>query len=330
VVGRQINQRGDLETVEVQTVVAGTEPDKDSYLIVSSSVDAVDSIKSKRKKVVVNQYSDLNSNGFQMGGGVGAAGGAKTKITNVIADPSTYQTPTPDLSTLAYQEKRISKTKLQVVKETLDDPDGFPKLKSSEIDPVSHTGVFSSFTQITETGKEASASGGLVKEYADIDKWHSQLTQKDYSSLVGLTWIEYENESYAPPARLYVAEIFWGSRNWNLGNIISYQRPQPKTVTATVTYTIKNEPTTKDCFNPITQTLITDLGTFTNVIHNVQDYKANGNVVSAEQSLPTSTNLPEKITYRFSSTRIPRMGGLYLEKVVTIPFYQLYINKITI
>jgi hypothetical protein len=324
VVGSQINERGDLETIEVQTVTAGTQPDKDNYLIVSSSVDSVDSIKSKRKKVVVNQYSDLNANSFQMGGGVGAAGGAKTKVTNVIADPSTYITPTPDLSTLAYQEKRISKTKLQVVKETLDDTDGFPQLKSSEIDPVSHTGVFSSFTQIAETGQTASASGGLVKEYADLDKWHSQLTQKDYRSLVGLTWVEYENESYAPPARLYIFALLWGSQAWTLQNIISYQRPQPKTVTAKVTYTIRNEATTIDCFNPITQTLITDLGTFTNVIHNVGNYRANGVIVAPEGSIPNAAYLPSEITYRFSSTRIPRMGGLYLEKVVTIPFASLY------
>jgi hypothetical protein len=325
VTGKQINQRGDVETVQVQTVAAGTDPDPDGYLTISSSIKPVDSIKSKREKTSVDKYSDLSGNSFQMGGGVGAAGGAEKKVTSQIVNPSTYITPTPTVSTLSYEEKPISTTKIQVVTESLVDTE-FPKITSSDIDPVSHTGVYSSFSQIVaaSSANKASASFGLVNEYADLDKWHSQLKQTDYRSLVGLTWTEYENESYSPPAVLYVYNSAWGSGNWTLANILSYQRPQPKTVTAKVTYAIRTAATTKDCFNPVTQTLITDLGTFTNVLHNAINYKANGVVIGAKQSYPVPPGFPATITHRFSSTRIPRMGGLYLERVVEIPFNQLY------
>jgi hypothetical protein len=326
--GGKRNSRGDKETTIKSIVSPQEQPSAESYLLQGSQIEPIDSFKSQKVDVVVDQYSELSGNSFQMGGGVGAAGGAKTKITNQIVDPSTYTTPTPTVSTLSYEEKPISTTKIEVVTESLVDKE-FPKIKSSDIDPVSHTGVYSSFSQIVDASSEnkASASFGLVKEYADLDKWHSQLTQKDYRSLVGLTWTEHENESYAPPARLYVFNMNWGGGNWTLQNIISYQRPQPKTVTATVTYTIRNAATTMGCFNPITQTLITDLGTFTNVIHNVFNYQANGILTNAPASIPSSAVLPSEITYRFSSTRIPRMGGLYLEKVVTIPFYSLYSNS---
>jgi hypothetical protein len=324
VLGKQINQRGDVETVEVQTVTAGTAPDPDGYLTISSAIKPVDSIKSKREKTSVDKYSDLSGNSFQMGGGVGAAGGAEKKVVSQIVDPSKYTTPNPTLSTLSYEEKPISTTKVQVVTESLVDAE-FPKLNSSEIDPQSYTGVFSSYTQIVNPGQKASASGGIINEYADLDKWHSQLKHTDYSSLIGLTWTEYENESYSPPARLLLYNPGW-NLNPTLSNIAIYQRPQPKTVTATVTSTIRNSSTEIGCFNPVTQTLITDLGTFTNVLHNVSQYIAGGQTVTATPSNPPSFSLPKTIIYRFSSTRIPKMGGLYLERIVTIPFAILYSN----
>jgi hypothetical protein len=319
--GAKRNQRGDIETVVKSIVAYNTQPTQDSYLLQSSEVDPIDEFKSQKVDMVVNQYSTISGNSYQMGGGVGAAGGAEKVITNTIVDPYTYTTPDPKLTTLSYQEKPISKNKIEVITESLVDAD-FPKINSSEIDPISHTGVFSTYTQIVNPGQTASAEGGIVKEYADLDKWHSQLTHKDYSSLVDLQWIEYENESYAPPAKLYITSN--GSILGYLQDIYSYVRPQPRTITARVEYKIVEEAEAEDCFNPITQTLITDVGTFTNVLHNAVQYVGNGELITAQPSIPNSTALPNEIIYRFSCTRIPRMGGLYLSRRVVLPFASLY------
>jgi hypothetical protein len=317
--GGKTNSRGDKETTTKSIVSYNSPPSAESYLLQGSQVEPIDSFKSQKVDVVVDKYSTLSGNSFQMGGGVGAAGGAETKITNQIVDAASYVTPTPSLTTLAYQEKPISTSKIEVVTETLVDT-AFPQIRSSEIDPVTHTNVFSTYTQIVDPGNSASASGGVINEYSDLDKWHSQLTHKDYSSLIGETWTEYENESYAPPAKIRVQNGILSS----LLAIIEYVRPQPKTVTARVDYKIEASAVTVDCFNPLTQTLITDFGTFTNVIHNVVQYVANGQTVIAIPSSPNSQLLPSEIVYRFSCTRIPRMGGLYLSKKVTIPFASLY------
>jgi hypothetical protein len=144
--------------------------------------------------------------------------------------------------------------------------------------------------------------------------------------LIGLKWIEYGNESYAPPARLFVQNSVWGSDG--LRNILSYQRPQPKTITAKIEYEITNSATEIKCFNPLVQTLITDYGTYTNVLHNLISYPIDGTNTSAPLSIPSSNVLPNEIIYRSSSTRIPKMGGLYLQRVVRIPFASLYLSTI--
>jgi len=324
--GAKTNRRGDIETSTESIVTYGTASSTDSYLLQSSQVEPMDLSKSKKVDVVVDKYSTLTANSFDLRA---PSGGAEILVTNQIVDPSSYTTPTPSFGTIGYKETPVSKTKTEV---TIESINSFPQISSTEIDPVSNVTKISSYKQVVDPSTEASANNGVVTEVTGLDQFHSELTQKDYSSLVGVTWTEYENESYSPPGLLYLFNAFWAS-NWSLNNIVTYVRPQSKTVTATVKYTITSSATTQLCFNPITRTLITDLGTFTNVLHNAENYIAGGVIVNAFSggifhkgfySNPNSMALPSIITLRFSSTRIPKMGGLYLEKVVTIPFASLY------
>jgi hypothetical protein len=318
--GKKTNQRGDTETTTKSIVAAGSLPSAESYLLQASQVDPIDSAKSEKTEVLVDQYSTLSGNSYQIGGAASSAGGAKKKSESKIVDPSSYTTPVPTLATLSYQEKPISTKKLEVITETLIDV-SFPELKSSNIDNVSNKGVVSSLTQIVDPNQSATAIGGVIREFTAIDKWHSELKQTDYSNLIGVTWTEYGTESYSPPARLFVNNSVWTN---GISNILQYQRPQPKTVTSTIVYTIEASESQDFCYNPLTQTLVTDFGTFTNVLHNVVQYLAGGTPVSAIPSVPSSSYLPNEITYRYSSTRISGMGGLYLKKVVKIPFASLY------
>ena len=324
--GARTNKRGDIETSTESIVTYGTASSADSYLLQASQVEPMDLFKSKKTDVVVDNYSTLTGNSFDLRA---PSGGEKVIITNQIVDSSSYTTPTPSFQTISYKETPVSKTKTEVTTESVL---SFPQILSTEIDPVSNVTKVSSYNQIVPPNVQASASNGIVEEVAGLDQFHSQLTHKDYSSLVGVTWTEYENESYSPPGFLYLFNQDWASA-WSLNNILTYVRPQSKTVTATVNYTITQNATVKLCFNPITRTLITDLGTYTNVLHNATSYIAGGVPVTAVSggvlhysfySNPSSVIIPNTIRLRFSSTRIPKMGGLYLEKEVIIPFASLY------
>lgn len=57
--GKRLNPRGDIETVEVQTVTAGTAPTPDGLLVTETKVDAVDSVKSTKTTATVQSHAQL-------------------------------------------------------------------------------------------------------------------------------------------------------------------------------------------------------------------------------------------------------------------------------
>lgn len=59
--GEKYDDRGDLETVTVQTVVAGTSPTADGLLVSETSVEPVDSVKSTKKYGSVTSRTSLSS-----------------------------------------------------------------------------------------------------------------------------------------------------------------------------------------------------------------------------------------------------------------------------
>ena len=61
ITGKRLDQRGDLETVNVQTVVAGTSPDSDGLLVTETKVDGVDSVKSTKTTASVASYATLTT-----------------------------------------------------------------------------------------------------------------------------------------------------------------------------------------------------------------------------------------------------------------------------
>jgi hypothetical protein len=67
ITGKRVTERGDIETLETQVVVAGTSPDADGLLVTQTSVEAVDAVKSKRTKGSVTSYSTLSSQAKKAG-----------------------------------------------------------------------------------------------------------------------------------------------------------------------------------------------------------------------------------------------------------------------
>jgi hypothetical protein len=316
--GGKLNNRGELELI-IESIINSTDTiSADNYTLVSSEIEPIDYAKSKKTDVVIPNYNTLNSGLFDFSA---PSSGAKVYVENTIVDPLHYTTPTLGLNIVGYSEKRITPTKLEITKQTVD---SFPTLIGSQIDKITGTQHYETEKEIVGIGSLASATLGVINEYLPIDIIHSQRVTTDYSALIGYQWTEYETESYTIPSRLWVYNSNWGTGYWTLNNIYQYTPSRSLYVNATITYTIESTPTIDTCYNIITQTLITDFGMFQDVIHNVIDYRYQGQVITAQASTPNAMSLPMTIVIKSSSTRITQMGGLYLNKKVEIPFSFLF------
>jgi len=81
--GQKLDERGDLETITTQTVVAGTAPAADGLLVTQTSVQPVDSVKSTKTTGTVEGYTTL----FTKAKKAGLLG--TTSTTDDIVPPST-------------------------------------------------------------------------------------------------------------------------------------------------------------------------------------------------------------------------------------------------
>jgi len=83
ITGQRLTERGDIETLDTQIVVAGTNPDADGLLVTQTAVEAVDAVKSKRTKGSVASYSILTTK-VKKAGLLGEA-----SVTDNIVSPTT-------------------------------------------------------------------------------------------------------------------------------------------------------------------------------------------------------------------------------------------------
>ena len=83
ITGKKLDSRGDLETINVQTVAAGTSPDADGLLVTETKVDPVDSVKSTKTTASVSSYATLTTKANK----AGLLG--DTSTTDNIVSPST-------------------------------------------------------------------------------------------------------------------------------------------------------------------------------------------------------------------------------------------------
>jgi hypothetical protein len=83
ITGKKLDSRGDLETINVQTVAAGTSPDADGLLVTETKVDPVDSVKSTKTTARVSSYATLTTKANK----AGLLG--DTSTTDDIVSPST-------------------------------------------------------------------------------------------------------------------------------------------------------------------------------------------------------------------------------------------------
>jgi hypothetical protein len=152
-----------------------------------------------------------------------------------------------------------------------------PVIGTSKVDPFTGTIPYSESEQIVVSGQTASIPKvGVVQEYMGIDSIKSKLGKKDFTSLIGKTWTEYETVSYTFPSYI----IFNSASPNSINSIVNYKEARSFRVQATIQYKII---TANDWSNLVdapvnfsTITLTTDFGTFPNVIHNAESVLAGG------------------------------------------------------
>jgi hypothetical protein len=116
ITGKRLTERGDIETLYTQIVVAGTEPDADGLLVTQTSIEAIDAVKSKRTVGSVESYSPLTTKAKR----AGLLG--EVDVSDDIVDPATE----PDelsLSIIDSSVEAISATKSRKRTTTSTGPD---------------------------------------------------------------------------------------------------------------------------------------------------------------------------------------------------------------
>ena len=206
-----------------------------------------------------------------------------------------------------------------------------PTLSVKSFDPLSNTNAYTQSSQIvTNSGSNVpSIVGSVVVEYEDIDYIHSKKSIKDYSTLVNVTWTEYQTIAFTYPALLVVQS----GNLFTPDDVLSFRLARSLRVQSEITYTIRTTPdTTTRVVTFIPVTITSDAGTFTNVMHNVVNTTIRGVAFTPEQSLQnlssessyttpypsTSYAFGANLVIENNSTRIKGYGGLYLNKIVTV------------
>jgi len=339
--GTKLNDRGDVETINESIVDVITQPDTLSYLLLSSEVTPIDSAKAQKKDVLVNRYSTLLGHAEVMGGGFSNAYGGVVNVENKIIDPANDTiTGSAGFGTLSIEQKSINPKKTEVTIRKIDDSLGFPEIHKNNIDPTANH-AFSSKIQVVEYSSldGASVAGGLITEFSQLDKYHSEKQVIDYTPLVGVTWNETEMINYTFPGLVKRSEIFnpdgaYVLSTWSSVDTENYRISRSYNVLARVQYYITDSYQSMSVVNYQTVTIHSDLSqTFSNVLHNFTSMRVSNPVyapppptidkyinIPAPPSYPSVENyhVGVEILIRFSSERMAGKGGLYLNKATYI------------
>jgi hypothetical protein len=211
ITGKRLDQRGDLETINVQTVAAGTAPDADGLLITETKVDPVDSVKSTKTTASVDSYATL----FAKQNKSGLLG--ITQTTDDIVDPSTQ----PDaLSTtiLDSSVEQVSKTK---ARKRTTSSSGPTQLNGKSLQEF---GIAETLEKIVSYGSYPPVSQNTIKaEVSPIDGSKSKLTEVFYSSPSSISGYQYD-EFFQRNLTISKQIVIAGSSPISLSNgILSYK-----------------------------------------------------------------------------------------------------------
>jgi len=291
---------GNKSTTE-SIVNAGTSADPLSLSVISSVVEPVDSVRSRKVTVESNGPTILSGRAMttQFGGGV------VSSVEEIVAPNSTVS---PNFRTVSTNVTPIDSAKSK--KETVELLVGeeWPMLETIKDGPFNERVIITSKAVPVATALPSN-SPGIIWESEAADKWRSIHTSRNVTSLLGKEFVEYETSSFTFPALLRIRGAALSDKSQ-----IIFQRPSQSGifVNRIVTeYTEELPEVLDDPFLLSTVSFSGDVGSFSGVLHNCKFYVNNGELLRAPQSDPSSLNyqIGEEVLIR--STTIKDQIGLY-------------------
>jgi hypothetical protein len=284
-------------------VAAGTQADPVSTTVISSTVEPIDSARSR--KVTVTSVGPKVLTGKQMFTQFGGA-----VVDTVKESVPANATITPDFRTVQAEisPEDTSKSILQKVELPLNE--SWPVLTSVQNGPFNERIIVTSQVVPADTPLPAN-TGSIIYESEAVDRWRSIHTSRSLTNLLSKSFVEYEMASFSFPGLL----IIRGRTLANRSNIV-YQRPSISGLyrTRIVTEFFAEIPTADETdstlnFAPVSFTC--DAGSFSGVLHNCQLIVVNGSSVLAPQSIPTSLDYEFDGEYLIRSNIVKESIGVY-------------------
>ena len=179
--GKQLDSRGDLETITVQTVVAGTEPTADGLLVTGTSVEPVDSVKSTKKLNTVASYATLTTKS-KKSGLLGT-----TSTTDDIVAPST----SPDALSLTVLESSVEALTVTKSRKKTTSSSGPTELDGKTIGEFGFVTTAESIVAY-DSSLPTPTKNTVKLDKSPLDLAKSKLTNSSYDDLSQLTGYQYD------------------------------------------------------------------------------------------------------------------------------------------
>jgi hypothetical protein len=294
---------GLLGTIDrTETIVpSGTIPDEVSLTVISSQVEPIDSVRSRKVTVESSGPTILSGKAMttQFGGGV------VSSVEEIVATNSNIS---PNFRTVSSNVTPIDSSKSR--KETVELPDGedWPMLETIKDGPFNERIILTSKVVPIATALPSNLPG-IIWESEAADKWRSIHTSRNVTSLLGKEFVEYETNSFTFPALIKIRGASLSDRSQ-----ILFSRPSQSGIFVNKVITEYTEELPEILEDPLIISTVSfsgDAGSFSGVLHNCRFYQFDGKLIRAPQSEPSSLNyhLGEEALIR--STTVKDQIGLY-------------------
>jgi hypothetical protein len=177
ITGKRLTERGDIETLDTQIVVAGTEPDADGLLVTQTSIEAIDAVKSKRTVGSVESYSLLTTKAKR----AGLLG--EVDVSDNIVDPATE----PDDLTTSIIDSTVEAISATKSRKRTTTSSGPTSLTAKKISERGDTQTITKTIVAASTGVTADSLTLVSSQVDEIDLAKSQKTDVTVSSYSTLT-----------------------------------------------------------------------------------------------------------------------------------------------
>ena len=177
ITGQRLTERGDIETLDTQVVVAGTAPDADGLLVTQTAIEAIDAVKSKRTKGSVASYSTLTTKAKK----AGLLG--EVSISDDIVAPSTN----PDSLTTSIIDSTVEAISATKSRKRTTTSSGPTSLTAKKISERGDTQTITKSIVAASTGVTADSLTLVSSQVDEIDSAKSQKTDVTVSSYSPLT-----------------------------------------------------------------------------------------------------------------------------------------------